>query len=99
MKPSHGLATHGIKRVKGSYVVTVYDKEGNLSLKKRLKRLSKIDLKRFKKIGQAEGDSLGSCFLIADKHEKDFVERVIGYRTYKPTRKGYRIGVSFYENR
>lgn len=98
MKARHDLATRRIKRVKGSYILTAYDEKGNRLLGKKLKRLSSADLKRFKKIGQAECESIGSCFFIVDKHVKDFPRRVTGYSTYKPTRKGYRIGVLFYEN-
>ena len=98
---SGGFAgTTTIRLIRESYVVKRYDKNGRMYFQRKVKKIKWGDVARFKlkKIGKSSGESLEYCFFLADKYGVDFLNRVVGYRTHKPTHE-FPFVVSFYEKR
>ncbi len=52
---------------------------------------------QYKLIGEAEGINFFHCLAIAGNHTKNFHERVAGFTVSRPTMKGTKVRVAFYE--
>lgn len=63
----------------------------------RIRFLPKTRLRGLKVLGNAEGNDVYHCLYLAVKYEREFLKRVRGYRTDKPTKKDMKIRVVFYE--
>ena len=84
---------------------------GGREISKKIYRVRSGHLKGLKKIGTAAGPSFEFCTYLAFKHNKDFFERVYGYRIFRGDlakmmyevlleagiNKGKYINVTFYE--
>ncbi len=72
----------------------VIAKDGLKSL--RVYKLSDTELIAYKLLGEAEGQSFFLC-LFMGRHVESFHNRVCGYQILKPTCKGMKLRVAFYE--
>ena len=64
---------------------------------KKIYELSEEEAKKYKLLGEAEGQNFDHCVYLGWRHAENFLERVYGYRIEKPERKDMRIKVIFYE--
>ena len=82
-------------------------------MKNQLRELSNKEIRNYKKLGTATGNSFGMCVYMANKHVQNFQNRVIGFRIVKygmaerlnnllkkaglNKEKSFNINVAFYE--
>ncbi len=77
------------------YLEVIIRKDGRKA-KKRVYDLAGKSLKRYVRLGKAEGFSLDYCFFLAIKYRDDFLIQVCGFRFEEPTMARCNCAVSFY---